>query len=188
MEFNPLAGRAVAILGGGPSLRLIDKKLLRGFVTLAVNESYRIEPPDVLYFNDPQWFLDHKADVLDLVGWGTLAVTGSVWVAQNWPDIELFSPRLPGDNSGLSAFHLALALQARTIVLAGFDCRRQWGRSHWHDRYDNDAATYVDFLSRWSGAGDLARIAGVDVANVSQGSAITEFRHARIEEIARAEA
>lgn len=176
----------VVILGGGPSLRGFDVERLRGLFVIAVNESYALCPwADVLFFNDNQWFDDHR---LLIDGWhGTVAST-SRHAHQTTPErvtlIDL--PEQPmgrGRSSGHTAVSVAALLGASTILLLGYDMRHVYGRSHWHRLYSHPFGSTIyseDFLPAWEGWRHAAEARGVDVINCTPDSALTEFRCADI--------
>ena len=90
-----------------------------------------------------------------------------------------------GRSSGHTAVALAIAMQARLVVLLGFDMRGLNGRSHFHDRYrNNDLAMYArEFVPSFDGWDAAARALDVTVLNATPGSALDEFRKVNLADV-----
>lgn len=89
-----------------------------------------------------------------------------------------------GGNSGFQALNLVLQFGVRRIALVGFDMNDKDG-VHWHEPHKGTNPNR-DVFARWraaleSEAETLAKI-GVEVVNVSPGSAIIAFQKMTIAE------
>lgn len=140
---RPLAGRAVAVLGGGPSLTPSLVDLVTDHPTICTNNAfYLMREPTLVVALDRRWYEWHgKA----LSGAGHTAVTARHSGAtprysgelksfkkdrnEVWP-INRYT--LPGKNSGHAAIALAFTLGARAVYLIGFDMTFKGERTHWH--------------------------------------------------------
>ena len=57
------------MIGGGPSISLVDFELLRGERLVVTNNAYRLAPwADVLYFMDCAWYNWHIAEIASFTG------------------------------------------------------------------------------------------------------------------------
>jgi hypothetical protein len=141
---QPLAGKSVTILGGGPGLTMGIAAHLMKHPVICVNNSFMLmDRPTVVVALDRRWW-----------GWygnpinarGDVAVTSlrhEQPLPQGFNGFALSKERdipyspdkgtLCGLNSGHAAIHLAMHLGASTIYLAGFDMGFPNGRTHWHE-------------------------------------------------------
>lgn len=197
-----LSGKTVFLLGGGPSLlhsldeleeHLVDKEIRkRGFI--AINESiYCALYADLLFFRDITWYITNK-EVVD--AWTGVVVTTAksqfyssnvnIVKMQHCNDFLIGGDVIKyGRSAGHIALSLAISLGATRCVLLGYDCRLVDGRSHFHNEPSNAIAiTYSEyFLPAWSGWGEAARRAGVEVVNATPGSAIVDFPYRPLREV-----
>lgn len=93
-----------------------------------------------------------------------------------------------GRNSGNTAVALAIAMGAARICMVGFDCRVVAGREHFHSEYSGprDLSLYDnEFKSAFDGWHAAALNSGVEIVNCTDGSAITEFPFADLDEVLR---
>lgn len=138
-----LEGRAVTILGGGPSLTREVSDAVQIGPTIAANNSFMLlHRPGLVVALDKRWFEWHGQP---LKAAGHFAVTaqrnrdvlrysGPHAILKKdrsgeWPDDPL---TLPGLNSGHAAISLAILMGATRIWLAGFDMGFEGERTHWH--------------------------------------------------------
>lgn len=124
----------VYILGGGPSLRLVDIERLRGQHVIAINNAYQLgDWIDVCYFGDWNWFKLHRHALLNFAG---LKVTGRI-ECKDMPGIRLIRKRNSpngisknpliicwNQSSGGCAINLATLFGVKKIVLFGYDMRK----------------------------------------------------------------
>lgn len=91
-----------------------------------------------------------------------------------------------GRNSGNTAVALAIAMGAARVGLVGFDCRVVAGREHFHSEYTGprDLSLYDnEFKVAFDGWNEAAINSGVEILNLTDGSAITEFPFADLDEV-----
>jgi hypothetical protein len=178
-------GQIVVIVASGPSAKDVDLSLAQGRAKIiAVNESWRLCNADILFGCDGPWWAFNGG----MHGFQGQRVTASHRIARTFEGI--IRARLPGNNSGAQAIHLAERVGSRKIVLVGFDFHCDRG-VHWHGRH-SDIPVIVrgeparlrnpgpDKMEKWRieleamGPGFARR--GVDVINTNPGSAISAFR------------
>lgn len=141
---NEWKGRAVFILGGGPSLKGFDPARIRGRgKVIAVNNAGLDMMPDadVLFWADARWLDWNHADLHKHVG--RYKITRKRPHIKTGFDIKFLrfihpSGRMAHDQSSLggwcggsSAIELARLFGARVVFLLGFDMRP----GNWHDRH-----------------------------------------------------
>lgn len=178
---------------------------------IVVNSSCRLAPwADVLFFTDSGWYEPRRDLVRD---WAGLVVSMSRLAKRelpqkvkrvkgcgdpSWPPRREGMPKCPGfpdpggpylhqgRNSGNTAVSLAIAMGARRVLMAGYDCRIVNGREHHHDEYKGgrDATIYdLEFRHAFRGWNEAARHSGVEIINCTPGSAIEEFPFAVLEDV-----
>lgn len=180
-------GSTVFVLGGGPSLGLIEPSTLRR-PCIAVNNAYLLKPDaDVLYFADRRWHEWNRHDLHRYVG---EHVVSRVFIpprerVPGGPDIRWLNrdhnapvshdPRfVAGFCGGANAVNLAYLGGARRIVLLGFDMRPgNWHRLHKLPPVRHQhRESFIPSLTRMGR--ELAKV-GVEVVNATPGSALTAF-------------
>lgn len=184
-------GLTVAIIGGGPSHADLDLALLKGRRFIAVNSACRKVSPiataaDLLFFHDDVWAETYPELVRD---WPGLVVTTNaaakarfgdrVWHIDTAVLAQQFgaSHYHLGVSSGHAASALAVLMGAKRLLLAGFECRSIDGRTHGHDDYRQpELAAFANrFLPAWHALAPVFHEHGVEVLNVTPGSALTDF-------------
>lgn len=139
-----LQGRAVSILGGGPSLsRGLADALRRVGPVITVNNAYMLAPEAPLVALDRRWWGWHGKSVAALRTPAIAALRSpnlhtlpdyARVLRRDTSQVYNSDPRvLCGQNSGHAAIHLAMHLGATRIYLAGFDMGYEAGPSHWHE-------------------------------------------------------
>jgi hypothetical protein len=100
-----------------------------------------------------------------------------------------------GRNSGATAVSLAIAMGAAKVAMLGYDCRVVNGREHCHDEYGSRAVDGAaprgrdwslydnEFKRAFNGWNESALASGVSIVNCTDGSAITEFPFAKLEDV-----
>lgn len=190
------AGQTVFVVGGGPSLRDVDLRRLRGHRVAVCNQMGHALPwADLLFFNDFAWW-ERPSNAALCARWGQLVCTqshraaeiagipsGIRRVAYEYRD-DFPPPGSPvcrfGTSSGHKTVSLVLCMGATRIVLLGMDCRMIGGRSHAHDAYshrDESGAmrTWLEGPRGWRGWGASASERGGAIVNASAISALREF-------------
>ncbi len=176
---------AVFIVGGGPSLRGFDFNLLQNRHVLAINEAY-IDIPwaEVLFFRDCEWFERARPDLI----FGGLMVTTSPRAKEECSLInlvELNTPQMPrARTGGHNAVSLALTMEAKRIVLLGFDWNPDGG--NYHNRHPNQGLRYRGgLLDSWKTYRERAEREGKEILNATPGSGIDEFERVDFGQIIR---
>ena len=87
-----------------------------------------------------------------------------------------------GRNSGFQALNVAALASCSTILLLAFD-NKERARSHWHGDHPMLTPTYAytEHRKAMSAAEDALIRAGIEVVNVTPGSAIDSFRKSTLE-------
>lgn len=178
-------GAECFILGGGPSLQLVDVEALHGRRVIAVNNAHQAAPwADVMFYGDGPWLRDHRRALLEFGGLKLTTCRSHV----DEPGIrvidrDMINHGISTDpsvvrwnrSSGACAMNIAAHFGVRRITLLGFDMRHVDGRKHWHPDLPGDIADnpYPRFLEVFPKiAADLAAI-GIEVVNATPGSALT---------------
>ena len=190
------------ILGGGPSLRLIDPARLHSRRVIAVNQAYKLGQWDVMFYGDRHWLNQYGAGLLD---WAGLKVTThldhdgrrGIRVVERVNTPFGITPNPAklrwNQSSGACAINLAVHFGVRRIVLLGFDMRRVEidGKemANYHEDYPHDQPgmikknPYGRFLRPFPKiAADLEGL-GIECVNATPGSAIRVFEIVNLEEV-----
>lgn len=143
---QPLKGRAVAIVGGGPSLDPAMVPRLAGVPVLYANNAFMLAPePSLVLALDRRWFDWHGAALAPTGHLAVTAVRGGQHIPYRgearfmrkcrddyWPPGPDY---LAGKNSGHAAISLAISMGATRIYLFGFDMAFAGERTHWHETH-----------------------------------------------------
>lgn len=176
-------GATIAILANGPSLTRADVDAVAGLRTIAIKDAIRLKPDaDVLYACDAKWW-KHYEKTLTFAGpryaldpkaapWATvLKNTGEVGLELNPSGLRT------GKNSGFQAVNLAVHLGAARILLLGYDMRPVSGKHYWFGThpYHTVENPYLHFRELFRTIVAPLKAAGVEVVNVTPGSALDAF-------------
>lgn len=194
-------GETIFCLASGPSLTAEVCDQVGGRCTIAVNSSAVLAPcASVLFFTDSSWYEQRRELVAN---WAGLVMSMSKTAKRELPDkVKRVKgegdPDTPpnfdrgpgaiqqGRSSGHTAVSLAIALGASRVVLLGYDMRFVEGREHFHGEYKGprDVAIYQrDFIPGFAGWNEAARVAGAEIVNATEGSALKEFPIVQLGEI-----
>lgn len=201
--FPDWSGKAVAIVGSGPSTASAGVEKLRHMPTLAIMNNIDLCPwAEVVYGCDAAWWNIRlglpKYQGLRIAWKGDRdhAPPGFPETHIRRIDIDQKSDRLAmreagtvgsGGNSGFQALNLALQFGARRILLVGIDCQGG-GRTHWFGRHNGVGLRNPNETSfrRWAAAFDASvndlKVWGAEVLNASPISAIKGFRKVTVDE------
>jgi hypothetical protein len=194
------AGAVVAVAGGGPSLTQTQLEQCKGKTKLlAIKDALRLAPwADALYFCDERWWEHSRALVSSF--------SGPVFTLENYAlrkkihglrclrndgregFTEDRAALRHGAHSGYQAVHLAAHLGARRILLLGMDMKLGAdGRRHWFGEHPYGWAAGPDLYSHllipfFSELVAPLRARGVEVFNVTPGSALECFPKLTLEE------
>lgn len=197
----------VWIVGGGPSAKDFDFSLLKGEIVIVCNRCYEIpEATAVVFMDKPflRYVLDKQLKPnpeLSFRLWksfkgpkiGVAPPSAAVCQVDDEPyfvidssvrtvDTALPMPWLAinhSNNSGLSAFKLALGLGAKEVHLIGVDLNQEPpGQQTWHhEGYPKKKETdcYANMVDRFQEMGPIVSAAGVRVFNHNPTSAVEYF-------------
>ncbi len=156
-------GQDAYIVGGGPSLRSFDFKVLRGRNTIGCNSAYMLGPDiiKVCFFADRKFFERYKGE---LKGWEGMKVTNCqnlLHLVPNLSWVKVMKRQTRGlgtgeelamnYSSGAAATNLALSMGASRVYLLGMDLQAEGPRQNWHDRFDKvlPADVFTRFREGW---------------------------------------
>ena len=142
-----------------------------------------------MYACDDHWWDRYVAEIKrDFAGelWTQSVRSGkrygiNVWEGQSMPGLGRKKIHF-GNNSGYQAINLAYLLGAKSIILLGFDMKRQAGKTHFfgdHPYHKNHQGPNDEVMQRWCRnfvqlAADLEQ-EGVKVYNCSRETALKAF-------------
>lgn len=185
-EINaPLSGRAVCILGGGPSLTRAHVDAIKDFPLLLVNNAYMlVHRPTLLVALDRRYFEWHGESIRAAGHTVITSVRGSDSPMLKPPYAKFKKDReatltdqrdtLTGTNSGHAAVQLAIHLGATRIYCFGFDMGFPDTKTHWHDGHPvpSSESNYVRrFRPRFEKLATLAADKGILVAAATKSMA-----------------
>ncbi|EDW5879663.1 hypothetical protein AIG75_003677 [Salmonella enterica subsp. enterica serovar Pomona] len=169
-------------IASGPSLTAKDCQLLpdSGYPIIAVNSSWVLCPKcHHIYAADFGWWEKYHGDIPSGAQRWTSSVSAAHRYGLNYfphTDSESF-------NSGLRAIELATALNARRILLVGYDCSLSRG-IHWHGPHTGLSNPTPDSVAAWHReyGRTAAALAGVEVINCSRYTELEAFPYGRLED------
>jgi len=201
-------GRAVAIVGGGPSAGTVDLTKLQGRMPVVViNESFRLCPwADILYSCDMEWWAMRMKDAKKFAGIKLgINDTDNPYKAPGIHKLTIkkhlnrwvreFLMETPGTigsggNSGFQMINLLAQFGADRIALIGFDMHTKGG-THWHGLHESplrnpDQVRFSIWRETMEAAVPQIAALGIDVVNCSMDSALTGFRKMPFDEMLEA--
>lgn len=186
-------GHRCFIIGGGPSVLTHNLDRLAGELTIGVNRAYDVYYPSILCALDPQFYLWAECGAFGIFSEmryrsypGTKA-----WIqVRKDTSINAYGiytiPFIHWNvnNSGNAAIRLAIELGASPIYLIGFDLKGT--PTNFHDGYPIAASPdayegFIENIERY--APDKAEECGVEIINLTPGSALMAFNHADFDEV-----
>ncbi len=178
-----------------------------GLRYITINESWRLMPgADALYFCDAQWWTTQIAHNRRTPDWTTSfhdLIYKGFWITvapgfEDHPQVR--SLKLTGErglesdpmglrhgsNAGYQAINLAANYGVKRILLLGYDMRVVNGRTHWHNEQRESAEGFKmvlekSMLPHFSSLVEPLAERGIDIVNVTPGSALTCFRMSTLE-------
>lgn len=194
-------GARAFIVGGGPSLRGFDFGLLKNELTIGINKAFEFFDPTIIFSMDVrfwQWveegtlgddlrdkFLNYTHGLKVLLRCQPDAIFTEDILTLEHAGARAFTKHFnhgvgSGNNSGMAALNLAVALGANPIYLLGFDMHGgSNGKQEWfHGGYPivQKDSVYHEFRTNITEvAAPACAEAGVEVINLSPGSALTCF-------------
>lgn len=209
-------GRRCIIIGGGPSLTNFDRSIISNELAIGTNKEFMFSSPTINYSMDYTFFEllnnNQRMDTEEIImrrKWKEYQGI-KVFLSQNKGKFseniytvnkiekELISTNLKdgifgGNNSGIGALMLAIALGSKRIGLLGFDLKVEGERTHCHGGYkrgdgkpthDLDSMKRVlnNFRLRFEVIAPMIDQSGVKVINLNSNSALKCFNFETIEE------
>jgi hypothetical protein len=174
------------LVAGGPSLCGFDFDQLKDRNVIAINKSfYSLPAATVIYFSDGRVFNWHKNDMQKHPGRKiTVARNVDDPCVEKWRNAGRSGLGIDGkdikcgNNSGYAAINLAYHLDAKTIVLLGYDMKFDGDKSHHYGEYSiknkEDTLTYK-MLPWFETIKDPLKHEGVTVYNANHDSALDCF-------------
>lgn len=190
-----LDGKAVTIIGGGPSLSVDTVNMVEPFPHITTNNSYQLVKAPTLHVSLDRRYFDWHGQGLAQRGFTivtALRENQHIKLHRNQyhrmkKDREANFPpdkwTLTGTNSGHAAIALAIVLGAKTIYLAGFDMGFPEGKTHWHDPHPvppSESNYTTRFRPRLESLVNEAAQAGVEIAAITP--TMADIRRASLEE------
>ena len=176
----------VFLVGGGPSLKLFNWRLLDDKQVIAINRSFQKLPhATIVYFSDERFFNWYKDSLLEHGG-HLISVAKRIdhdrvhkfkRVGRSGLSLKMGS-LCTGNDSGYAAINLAVLFKAKTIYLLGYDMCFSGKRSHWHDGYPtyNEEKRLVEkMLPHYQSLSEFTTILNVDIINLNLESQIQVF-------------
>lgn len=199
--FHKFSGTDVFIIGGGNSLKGFDFSKLIGKNVVALNSAYKyVDENAVLFWGDAGWgatnshiLKEHPSkyklscrpivnitrNMLGESGETFLHKTGNYGYDPN-PECVM------GNNSGANAINFVVNMNAKRIILLGFDMGFVNGRSHFHDDHTQPVSslTYPELFipSIKSLANEFKKYRTVEVINCSNASNLKCFSFGNIQD------
>jgi hypothetical protein len=181
----------VVIIGGGPSLRSFDFKLLDNKFTIGLNYVCRFYEPTAIIWVD-RTFYDEERQYLDCSKSVLIAKDGcktpnnviklldsrKVYYGKDGLKSGLYSSYMVG----LFALSLCVALEIKEIYLLGYDCRFLDNKSHFHDvkhRGTKSEEPYIKCIDMFNVYKDceskIYNVSEISLINVFQKMTIDDF-------------
>lgn len=161
------SGQRCLVVGGGESLKGFDYSRLAGELVIGINRAIEVVDPDILFGMDRQFFDWVKKGEYDrrdpgceaLAKWNASRAI-KVWAPNNpsaeHPDVyhvpcahgyfgaSIATGITCGDNSGIGAISLAIALGCQEVYLLGFDLHTGTPeKRHWHSGHPDGQTSAV---------------------------------------------
>jgi hypothetical protein len=207
---NSWAGETCFIIGGGPSLTDFDWSQLKGFKVIGINKAFQHYDSDVNYSMDYNFFdkvhyhgvnpgQSHHKLHQDWLAYRGIKLfvrhndahyfaEGIFYVSellQKVISFDLNKGIYAGNNSGMGALMLAIALGCKKIGLLGYDFQIAGDKTHFHEGYGFVSKSYAANLESFRlNIDELAPAMlqlGIDIVNLSPASALRNFPKATIE-------
>lgn len=196
------SGTDVFVVGGGNSLHNFNFASLQGKSVIAVNSAYKFLHVDIaIYWADASW-AEGEGDAL--VEHPTpYKFTSKFNINKSKPEFRKgfagayilnqsggcgYDPNpehVKGNNSGVHAINLAINLQAKRVVLLGFDMGHVMNQSHFHKLHKSSTPlmTYNDmFIPSLNALAKEVAHTSVEIVNCSNQSRLTCFKKGNIED------
>ena len=186
-------GLEVYLIGGGPSLKSFDWKLLQGLPVIGCNAAVYLGAGvcPYLIFGDASFFSKHVSALEQYAKEGGMVITPSrairaqkapEWLHQVRKTLKGLSPMAVAwnSNTGAAAINLALLMGAQTVYLLGYDMKLDVdGNANFHNAYNQTIRPKV-FQRFLRGMSNIAKalpavFPGRSVINLTEDSALEVF-------------
>lgn len=179
------------IVASGPSAKDAPLDRVAGWAKIvAVNESWRLCQPDMIYACDGAWWRANNG----LPGFAGIKVTQEARAASDYGlhkvTVAVGCDRMlfgevgllgSGSNSGFQALNLVAQLGASRILLVGYDMNLANG-IHWHGMHPQGLNNPRESLvARWLAA-DWTMPKGIEVVNCNPASALDAYPKMKFED------
>ncbi len=170
-------------LASGPSLTIEDVEKVRewrrgGGLVIVANTTFRLAPwADALFAMDGKWWRVHYDEVLTTFA-GRRLTTATV------DDVEKIRV-VDYRNSGAACVSVAASEGAKKVILLGYDCAADAGRTHWHGSHPaglSDAKTIKVWPLIFDRLAKDMKRRDVEVVNASRRTALRCFPRVRLED------
>ena len=195
------AGKRIAIVAGGPSLREFDWRRLDGWPVVAINRAHEVLPAaTMLWWSDCLYFQRHSDAIMaHPAPWKITALRPGQdrFTYPKGVHVLTFSgadgyDETPGcirhgKNGGYAALHVVAKYgPPRRVILLGYDfCHAPGGATHFHSghgRLHQESTLQELMLPSFAGLVEpLARM-GVEVVNANPDSRLTHWPRVTIDE------
>lgn len=199
--YDKISGRTVYVIGGGPSFKTVDKKLLNDKLIVCINNAYKeFENPTALYWADESWVGKHYDHVLShpcqlrftarhsadgYILKDTQATCNSTVLKRTGDfGIDMNVDHVKGNNSGAHVINLLANMKVRKIVLLGYDMKLNKGHSHWHEGHGLPMGNYVYddlFIPSINSMAPILKNLKIEVVNCSADSSLKCFKMDKLE-------
>lgn len=182
IPFDP--DRPVYCVGGGPSLDGFNFSMLEDKQVIVTNAGYRtVKHAHALFFMDQSFYQEHGNSLWRFQGKHIVTTLPLAELAERHRDPRIVSiaPSTktigPSSNSGLHAIYLAIMLQARDIILMGYDGGYSpQGRQNWYRPRKVSAeqkekwAIYNRMQEAFKGAAKQFKKQGITIRHATDGT------------------
>jgi len=171
-------------LASGPSLTPEDVETVRvwrqsGGLVIVSNTTFRMAPwADAVFAMDRKWWEFHYEEVREKFA-GRRLTTADLGGKCEVEKLKIQSYR----NSGAGCVSVAVAEGAKSVVLVGYDCAKDDGKTHWHGSHPvglSDARTINVWPLIFDRMAKEMKRKGVRVVNASRRTALTCFERVEL--------
>jgi len=152
-------------------------------LVIVANTTFRMAPwADAVFAMDRKWWTVHYAEVCETFTGRRLTVAALDGMKVEKLKVESYR------NSGGGCISVAVAEGATEVVLLGYDCSLDEGRTHWHGSHPegmSDAKTIKVWPLIFNHLAKDMKRKGVHVVNATRRTALTCFEKVPLEETLR---
>lgn len=175
-------------MASGPSLTLEDVETVRIWrqggdnrTVIVANTTFRIAPwADAVFAMDKKWWEFHYAEVCEVFSGRRLTTSGAM------DGMEVKKLAVPHyRNSGAGCISIAASEGAKNILMLGYDCMADSGKTHWHGSHPaglSDAKTIKVWPLIFDRLAKDMKREGVRILNASRRTSLKSFERANLED------